>query len=71
MTKPDDADRIPVEPVVMPCPFCGASDIEILLDHVECRVCSAQGPYATYSDDDDELAEPKNGIELWNSRQSA
>lgn len=60
----------PVEPIVMPCPFCGATgaDCEVLLDHVQCRVCSAQGPYSSYSDDDPEDFEPPSGLELWNSR---
>jgi hypothetical protein len=62
----------PVDCIVMPCPFCGASgeDIEVLLDHLECRVCSGQGPYTSYSDDDDESHEPENAIELWNRRKA-
>ena len=60
----------PVHAVVMPCPFCGAAgeDVEVLLDHLECRVCSAQGPYSSYSDDG-EKEEPANAIELWNDRR--
>jgi hypothetical protein len=56
---------------VLPCPFCGSSDLEVLLDHVECRACSAQGPYSSYSDDDPEEYEPAAGVELWNSRREA
>jgi hypothetical protein len=61
-----------VEAIVMPCPFCGASgeDIEVLLDYLDCRVCAAQGPYSSYSDDDDESVEPEKAVELWNRRKA-
>ena len=64
----NDGKPAPVD-CIMPCPFCGASgeDIEVLLDYLECRVCSAQGPYSSYSDDDDE---PEKAVELWNRRKA-
>jgi hypothetical protein len=61
----------PTEITLIPCPFCGSADLEIMLDHVECRACSAQGPYSSYSDDDAEDHEPGTGVELWNSRSES
>ena len=57
----DDQRALGCTGVVMPCPFCGAADCEVLLDHVECRVCSAQGPYSSYSDGDPEDFGPPSG----------
>ena len=43
---------------LLPCPFCGSSDLELYEDTVRCIDCSALGPEAT---------DPDQATALWNA----
>ena len=45
---------------LLPCPFCGAKEVEQVESHVWCRKCEARGPVARCYEDDP--------TETWNTR---
>lgn len=74
MTKPNDVDRAPVHDVVLlPCPFCGSSDVGFHEDDygfarwVICGTCEADGPLLAVQPGTKEAA--KLGVSrMWNRR---
>lgn len=64
---------------LLPCPFCGGTDLEVVLYNrpcVVCRSCDADGPSAQRlmpdpSQPDNRNAAKLEAVELWNRRQNA
>ena len=46
---------------LLPCPFCGSTDIRMCSNYAECRSCETEGPV-------DEGHDPAKVAELWNRR---
>ena len=60
-------------PALLPCPFCGGTDLSIRTDlqssfaHVVCGDCDAQGPPASFAE---MLWEKEDAAAYWNQRSA-
>lgn len=59
--------------LLLPCPFCGASDAfaerdDLTSAYVMCNSCSAHGPVACQNSDDEEVPGQAAAESAWNTR---
>lgn len=52
-------------PDLLPCPFCGGTDLEALANVIDCA-CGASGPHEDYRSE--LYADPAHAIAAWNTR---
>lgn len=46
---------------MIPCPFCGSTDIDFLVGYVHCKGCKSDGPHVSSASADD-------AVKAWNRR---